>query len=80
MEASPRLQLVNMDVTQPSHVEMAVRSDNCLHFTILIRDGKTVMTYFVSRYIEESLPQHCSGLWAVINNAGMIQKMWSTVT
>ena len=31
----------------------------------------------VSRYIEESLPQHCSGLWAVINNAGMIQKIWS---
>ena len=26
---------------------------------------------FVCRYIEESLPQHCSGLWAVINNAGM---------
>jgi len=46
VEASPRLQLVNMDVTQPSHVEMAIR------------------------YIEESLPQHCSGLWAVINNAG----------
>ena len=34
----------------------------------------------VSRYIEESLPQHCSGLWAVINNAGMIQKIWSRAT
>ena len=24
-----------------------------------------------------TVEQHCSGLWAVINNAGMIQKIWS---